>query len=510
MKRFSVTLTTLILLSIKLAFAQADSSRFRSDISLYSTFGTTKDQSFWLTHNRWGVFDDASANGLTLLSNQYKIDSSKKFSLGAGVDLIARASANSTAYIQQGYLEAKLWFMHIEAGRKQATHGISLGQLSSGSVAISNNTVPIPQVVLSIPEFTKVPYTFGLLEFKGHFAHGWLDNSRFVTNAYHHNKSFHIQLGGNFPVNAYWGINHTAIWGGNSPVYGELPASLSDFLRVMIAKEGADGSPANEVNALGFHSGVWDWGLKAKFGDTEAHLYYQHIFTDGSGMRYRNKADGLWGARVENPFKSKIITEILYEFLYTMHQSGPGLSDPREGDQPWFCDQPNCGFPYGGRDNYYNNGMYRTGHSYLGMSLGSPFFMTQHQLDKYDPNINTYSSVLFVSNRNIAHHFGIKGEFLPNLSYRFLASYVRYFGTYTGLNMGTLWGSIDPTVNHEDYFFNPPQKQLYLMLQTNWQPKQNIPLMVNTSIAMDRGNLFNNIGFMIGMTWSISNRFTDY
>jgi hypothetical protein len=76
--------------------------------------------------------------------------------------------------------------------------------------------------------------------------------------------------------------------------------------------------------------------------------------------------------------------------------------------------------------------------------------------------------------------------------------------------MGTLWGSIDPTVNHEDYFFNPPQKQFYFMLQTNWQPKQNIPLMVNTSIAVDRGNLFNNIGFMIGITWSISSQFADH
>ncbi len=492
---------------LKISGAQSQTDRLSSELSIQSTLGTSKDQSFWLTHNRWGIFDDASANGLTKLSSHYKIDTSKTFSLGGGVELIARASANAKAYIQQGYIEAKLGFVHFEAGRRQASYGITLGNLSSGSVAISNNTVPLPQIIASVPEFTEIPFTWGLLEFKGHFTHGWLDNSRYVTDAYLHNKSFHVQLGGNFPVNAYWGINHTAIWGGNSPVYGELPASLSDFLRVMIAKEGADGSPANEVNALGFHSGVWDWGLKAKFGDTEAHLYYQHIFTDGSGMRYRNKADGLWGVRVENPFKSKIITEILYEFLYTMHQSGSGLSDPREGDQPWFCDKPNCGFPYGGRDNYYNNGMYRTGHSYLGMSLGSPFFMTQNQLDKYDPEIMN-SSQTFVSNRNIAHHFGIMGDLFPNLSYRFLASYVRYFGTYTGLNMGTLWGSIDPNVNQEEYFFNPAQKQWYFMVETEWQPKKSIPLKINFAIAADMGQLFNNLGTMIGLTWDIGNQFS--
>ncbi|MDD3568103.1 MAG: capsule assembly Wzi family protein [Bacteroidales bacterium] len=503
MIRFTITFTALILLSISLAFAQVDSSRLRSDITLVSTFGTSNDQSFWLTHNRWGIFDDASANGLALLSGSYSLNNERYFSLGAGLDLVARASNSSKAYIQQGYIEAKLGFVHLEVGRKQSIHGIDFGRLSSGSVAISNNTVPIPQVVLSIPEFTKVPYTFGLLEFKGHFAHGWLDNSRFVTNAYHHNKSFHVQLGGDIGINAYWGINHTAIWGGSSPVHGELPSSLSDFLRVIVAKEGADGSPANEVNALGFHSGVWDWGIKARIGEANAHLYYQHIFTDGSGKRYQNKFDGLWGARVENPFSSRFITEILYEFLYTLHQSGPGLSDPHPNDPPDFCDQPNCGYPYGGRDNYYNNGMYRSGHSYLGMSLGSPFFLTQRQLDKIDPSIRTYSSAYFVSNRNIAHHFGLKGEVHNHLSYRFLASYVRYFGTYPGLNMGQLWGSIDPSLDHEEYFFNPDQRQWYLMLESSWQPKKDLPLKLNTTLAADKGDLFNSMGIMIGIIWNI-------
>lgn len=503
MFRFTITFTALILLSISLAFAQADSSRLQSDITLLSTYGTSKDQSFWLTHNRWGIFDDASANGLFLGSATYNINKDKTFSLGAGLDVVARTSANSKVYIQQGYIESKLGFVHLEVGRKQSIHGIDLGELSSGSVAISNNTVPIPSIVVSVPEFTEIPYTFGLLEFKGHFTHGWLDDSRFVTEAYFHNKSFHVQLGGDFWINGYWGINHTAIWGGNSPIHGELPSSLSDFLRVVVAKEGADGSPANEVNALGFHSGVWDWGIKASFGQAKAHLYYQHIFTDGSGMRYRNKFDGLWGARVENPFQQKYITEILYEFVYTLHQSGPGLSDPNPNDQPWFCDKPNCGYPYGGRDNYYNNSMYRSGHSYLGMSLGSPFFMTQHQLDKVDPSIQTYSSVHFVSNRNIVHHFGVKGEVLPTLSYRFMTSYVRYFGTYNGLNMGTLWGSIDPSVDSEEYFFNPDQRQWYFMLESSWQPKQNLPLSLNLTFAADKGDLFNSLGFLAGITWTI-------
>ncbi len=500
--KLPTTLLLCLLLSPSL-FAQKDTLRFNANISAISTVGTSKDQSFWLTHNRWGVFDDASANGLALLSTKYSLNNKKLFSIGGGIDLVARASSNSSAYIQQGYIEAKLGFIHFEAGRKQSTYGITFGDLSSGSLAISNNSVPIPRIVLSVPDFYDVPFTKGYLEFRGHFAHGWLDNDRYVKDAFFHDKSFHIQAGGDIGINVYWGLTHIAIWGGNSPVHGKLPASLPDFLRVMLAKEGPDGSPANEVNALGFHTGVWDWGLKAKIGKSSLHLYYQHLFTDGSGQSYKNKLDGLWGLGIKDFFPTRIVTEILYEFMYTMHQSGPGLSDPH-GTQPGFLDGPNNGYRYGGRDNYYNNGMYRSGHSYLGMSLGTPFFMTQKQLDKFDPNINTYSSVYFVSNRNIAHHFAVKGEVTNNLNYKFFASYVRYFGTYTGLNMGQLWGSLDPDLNQEDYFFNPAQKQWYFMLETSWTIKNIKNITFHSTLAVDKGQLFNNAGIMVGLSWNIN------
>lgn len=504
MKFFTIITASLLLSSTLFAQQNNDSLRFNANISAISTVGTTKDQSFWLTHNRWGMFDDASANGLILLSTSYRVNNEKLFSIGGGIDLVARASSNSSAYIQQGYVEAKLGFMHFEAGRKQTTYGITFSDLSSGSLAISNNSIPIPRIVLSVPDFYDVPFTAGLLEFRGHFAHGWLDNSRYVKDAFFHDKSFHIQAGGDIGIKAYWGLTHIAIWGGNSPVHGKLPATFSDFLRVMMAKEGSDGSPANEVNALGFHTGVFDWGVKAKIGRSSLHAYYQHPFTDRSGQTYRNKLDGLWGLGIMDPFPTRVVTEILYEFLYTMHQSGAGLSDIQEGDQPDFCDQPNCGYPYGGRDNYYNNSMYRSGHSYLGMSLGSPFFMTQEQLDKINPDINTYSSVYFVSTRNIAHHFAVKGEVASNLSYKLFASYVRYYGTYTGLNMGQLWGSLDPTLNQEDYFFNPAQKQWYFMLETRWTIKNIDNITFSSTLAVDKGQLFNNASIMLGLSWNIN------
>jgi hypothetical protein len=113
------------------------------------------------------------------------------------------------------------------------------------------------------------------------------------------------------------------------------------------------------------------------------------------------------------------------------------------------------------------------------------------------------SSVLFVSNRNIAHHFAVKGEVASNLSYKLFASYVKYYGTYTGLNMGQLWGSLDPNLNQEDYFFNPAQKQWYFMLETSWTIKNVENITFHSTLAVDKGQLFNNAGIMLGLSWNI-------
>lgn len=504
MNRLSLLTIAIVFASFNLSFAQFDIDRLSSNVSLLSTFGTTKDQSFWLTHNRWGIIDDESANALTILSSQFADDTSKLFSFSGGINLVGRASANSDIFFPQAYIEARLAFVHFKAGRKQTTYGIPLGDLSSGSTAISRNALPIPKLTVSIPDFLEIPYSYGWLEVRGHISHGWLESIRFVEDAYFHDKSVHFQTGGKTGLKFYWGLNHMAIWGGESEIHGKMPSSFRDFLLVAQADEGGDSAPtSDQLNALGFHTGVWDWGLKVDIGSIDIHLYYQHLFTDGSGQRYQNAGDGLFGVNIKNPFAFKWITGVTYEYLNTTDQSGLGLSDESPG-ATYPCDEPNCGYPYGGRDNYYSNGIYRSGYSYYNMSIGSPFFLTQSVLNKVDPSINTYSSRLFISTRNRAHHMGVNGDLSENFSYKLLLSSVRYYGTYNGLNQGTTWGILDPENNIilEDYFFYPYKKQRYFLLETKWQLKSYNKLQIKTSLAIDRGDLFNNIGTLLGVSWT--------
>jgi hypothetical protein len=491
-------------------FAQKFSERLSNEISFYSSFSSSSMQSFWLTHNRFGILDDNSANALTRISSEYKIRKDKLFDIGGGIDLIARASQNSSVYLHQAYIEAKVGFFNLSVGRKEFSRPQSLGDLSSGSAAISRNAMPIPSISVYMPDFFAIPFTYGWIEFSGHFEHGWLNDDRYAKNAFFHDKSFRLQTGGNSGFKFYWGLIHIAMWGGETEDYGKLPSDLSDFIKVIFAQPGGPDAPDNEVNALGFHTGVWDWGLKAEIGRTKTHFYYQHLFTDRSGRSYQNLGDGLFGVSIENPFKTKWVSGFTYEILNTRDQSGMGLSDPNPNVIPPFCTEPNCGYPSGGRDNYYNNSIYRSGHSYYNMSIGSPFFLANKKLLKAFPDAETFenpnSERFFVSTRNLAHHFGIKGEIFDLLNYKLLTSYVEYWGTYRGLNLGEPWGFFNPEKNPEDYFFNPPQKQWYFLLESSWQLKKAQQFQFTTSIAADYGDLFNSIGFLFGVKWNLTNK----
>lgn len=505
-KQFLIIPQLILVLTLSIAKAQCPCNRIESQVEVYSSAGTSSTQGFWVTHNRYGMFDATSPNALLLPSARLNVRNERMFDWGGGVGLLGRAAEESRVYLHEAYLEAKLGFIRLNVGRRAKQPGVPLSELSSGTMFISSNAIPVPRIEASVPDFYEVPFTRGWLEFRGHFSHGWLNDGMYISNPFLHDKSLHVQTGGSTGLKFYWGISHSAIWGGEAEGFGQLPSSFSDFFRVMVARPGAEGSPANEVNALGFHTGNWDWGLRVKVRETGFHLYYQHHFTDASGRTHKNAGDGLFGLNITNPIGTRWITEFTYEYLNTTNQSGPGLTDPMDGDSPDFCEEQNCGFPFGGRDSYYNNSIYRSGHSYYGFSLGNPFFLTQHQLQREFPDAPTFGSTFFISNRNIAHHLGIKGIITSRLSYKLLTSYVKYLGTYSGLNLGQLFGYYNPALQDrlEEYFFNPPREQWYFLLEANWGVKKFDRVNFTTALAVDYGGIFNSTGILLGVAWRLT------
>ena len=460
----------------------------------------------WLTANRFGILNDQNhAVGLLRGGVETKHQFTKQLSVGAGIDLMAKIpfteDQSSQFWLQQGYVTVQYGIFELSGGRMERTLGTPDSDLSTGSLALSGNARPIPQILLSVPEFSAVPFTKGYVEFKGTYAHGWLGEDRHVRNPYLHEKSLYVRFGGPWMINVAGGLIHTTIWGGEVANI-KLPSGLADYWDVVLARSANEAfNPGGIldgeiINALGDNMGVYDLNVLFKTKNYHFLVYQQTPFEDKSGNNPFNK-DRLLGINVVNQRSNAWLSSIVYEFVTTKHQSGPsrpGGVDDGPGSKDRF------GLSFGGRDNYYNNYLYKTGWVYQNRIIGTPLFYTLARTRLYFPDFVEPDLYKFnfnvVNNRVVAHHVGVSGN-IKKVSYKFLSTFTRNFGTYGGLNGGiTEWGSVDQP--DAPYAFRPPKHQSYFLLEVESHPFSNHWSLL-TSVAADVGELTNNIGILVGL-----------
>ncbi len=474
--------------------------------------GATQDYlPHWLTANRFGILNDADhSTGLLRGKATYERRLTKRWQIGAGVDLIAKVPFSKTlspqAWLQQGYVSVQYGIFKLMGGRQEQTLGTPDRELSTGSLAISGNARPIPQLLLSVPKYSSVPFTRGWVKFKGTYRHGWLGEDRFISGALLHEKSLYVKLGGDFFVNLAGGLIHTVVWAGEDPRFGPLPAGLKDYWQVIRGKEAKVDQINNPLiageaaNALGDNMGVYDFSLAMKSKHFCATIYQQTPFEDWTGSRLFKNRDRLLGLHVVNQQPNAWLSSIVYEFVSTTYQSGPsrpGGIDPDPGTGP---KEDRLGLNYGGRDNYYNNAIYKTGWTYQDRILGTPLFYTIARMQLYVPGFDEPDLYAFnfniVNNRVVAHHVGIAGQ-VKRINYKLLATFTNNLGTYGGLNGGiTEWGSIDNP--DAPYAFRPPQRQNYFLLEVESHPF-SAHWSLLTSLAVDAGQLTDNVGVLVGL-----------
>lgn len=387
---------------------------------------------FWLVSNRNGLVPLDAGNGYLRAGVFHNQSLGEDFSWSAGVDLVGAAPRHRHVFIQQLYAEVGYKALQLSIGSKELYNSIVDRRLSSGDMVLSPNARPIPEINLSIPRYTIVPFTRGWLQVKGDFAlgrsfdqdylnHYVSDNPKpktYVDKVLWHHKSVFFRIADtrtNTPLFATLGLEHWVQWGGTStdPTIGKQPQSIKDFLRVMLGKEGGEGSTLSDmINALGNHYGSYYFGLGYKlrdFGVLQA--YHQHYFEDKSGTVFSNGIDGLWGLELETkqiPWLKKVVVE----FLTTKNQSGPMHFIHFDHDK-----YHGRG---GGSDNYYNNGEYTTGVSYFNRALGSPLLIS--------PEYNGNGEIGFKNNRVESWHLGAEGVIVPTLSYRLLLTTMTGWG----------------------------------------------------------------------------------
>lgn len=413
------------------AYAQEEVTEEKAESTVYriEAFGsvaTGSNTPFWMVSNRYGVVPLDGGNGYLQAGAFHNQTFGKGFRWSAGLDMVLSIPRYRNVYVQQVYAELGYKCLQLSVGSKENYNSLWDRGLSTGDMVHSANARPIPEINLSIPQFTAIPLTKGWLQIKGDFAVGrsfdtkYLEDfatpkSIYTMDVLWHHKSAFLRIGdtkGDKPFSAIVGLRHYAQWGGTStnPAMGKQPQSFKDFIRVVFGREGGSGATtSDQINVLGNHYGSYDIKFSYKFNNWQASIYNQHYFEDTSGMEYANPWDGLWGVEVQLPH-FKWIRKVVAEYFDTRYQSGPfhfiDYTRPARG---------------GGADNYYNNGEYTTGVSYFGRGIGSPLITS--------PAYNKDGFLGFENNRVTTYHVGLEGSLSDYVDYRALFSVMNSWGT---------------------------------------------------------------------------------
>lgn len=386
---------------------------------------------FWLVANKHGLSSIRKNNAYLDAGIFRDMEKDKDFSYALGLEMAGASRFTSKFFIQQAYADVRYRWLQLSIGSKERGSELKNDELSSGGMTFSTNARPIPQVRLSIPEYTPVPFTKHWLHIKGHIAYGRFtdDNfqerftgghSKFTKGAYYHSKAAFVKVENEkSPVSVELGLEMAAQFGGDcyypngdgTYVVVPTPNKLKDFIKVFIPSGGgSDASESDQINILGNHVGSYSAAVSYRFPEWKVKAYYEHFFEDRSGMvfTYGMWKDCLAGLEVTLP-RNPFVTSVVGEFIYTKHQTGA------------FHYLEGFDAPFTGADNYYNNGQY-AGWEHWGQGLGNPLLTA--------PIYNADGDLAFKSNRVKGFHLGLNGSPSPEIDYRILVSVVKHWGTY--------------------------------------------------------------------------------
>ncbi|MDR1356939.1 MAG: capsule assembly Wzi family protein [Tannerellaceae bacterium] len=477
-------LISVLLLAITDSFAQTgddpDGLAYKTEIFASAASGDYTP--LWLVSNRHGIVPLDAGNAYLSAGMFYGKHFDNGLRLTAGADIAAVTPRYRNILVRQLYAEIAYRAFSLSAGSRER-QSLSLWdeQLSSGDMVLSGNARPVPEVRISMPEYSPFPGTGKWLYLKGSFSVGrsfdtdYLDRFTATSKAFYvkdmlwHYKSIFFRIedpGNRFPLSLELGLQHGAQWAGVStnPRIDKQPNSLTDFARVILGMGGGDGATASDsINVLGNHYGSYDIKLMYKAADFSVQAYHQRYFEDKSGTIFNNGWDGLWGLQVYL-HKTPWMQKILLERLDTRHQTGP-MHFLAFDHQKY----PAVG---GGADDYYNNGEYTTGLSYFNRSVGSPLLPS--------PEYNTDGTVGFKNTRVLAWHIGMSGDLSSCISYRIL------------FTVRDSWG------RHAQPFRNNKTGDSGLLEISYRHPRLDGWLLTG-SIAADRGNIMGKGGIGFGL-----------
>jgi hypothetical protein len=458
----------------------------QANIGLETRLSSMKYQPLWLIANRHGVVTDRKSDLLSFVhvsnknvlaqreyTDEHGFSDYNDISISYGLSIYNGNHFRSTT-VEEAYgkLEYKNWSLH--GGRFEEDIEDIDPLLSSGSLGVSGNALPIPKIGIAVTAYTNVPFTNGWLQFRGSFAHGWLGTDRYVKNSFYHEKTFFLRAGpGNFKL--YGGIQHFVEWGGHRGDE-QFDRSLKGFWNVLFAK-GDDGTDAH----AGDQRGVLEGGFYLENGNAGLHGYFQKPFEGKNDINIGNK-NMLAGFILSMKDKDRGLQKILVEVISTKNINDH-VAAPR-------------------RESLYNNAAYKTGWEYQNNIIGSPLLVNRERGSQYFPQIQPFDWNLqdddipgnanIIDNRIFGVHTGALYTIDDMFSGRTLLTFTKNYGTINDASM-----------------FAPYKNQFYGLQEIYcYIPDKN--LTITAGIGFDHGELSNAVAGLIGIKWNLNNRKADY
>ena len=391
--KYSITFFLLFLISSANLYSQLN---YSAEVNLQSQASTDGNLPFWMYHNQRGRLSEHT-NFASWISGRGVYQLSENASLEAGAGLLYQEEV-VRLQLDELYLSFQNSWMEAVVGRKQKQELYNGLSSSNENILWSLNARPLPGIRLS----TTRPIFFwpkAGLGFEASWEEYQMEEERHVSNARLHHKSFHLvyQHAPAFKIRA--GLQHFVQWAGTSADRGKQPGGFDDYLLILTGQGGGeDAALGDQQNALGNNLGSYEVYVDGRLKDINFSLFWNHLFEDGSGRRLGNTPDGRYGLFIEDTAPQQWVHSAIYEFYYTKHQSHTTTGAHKF-------------------DNYFNNGVYRSGWTYEDRVLGAPFFM----INPNGPGI--------ISNRFIAHHLGIGGVAFDRLPFKVMASFRKNYGT---------------------------------------------------------------------------------
>ena len=463
-----------------------DSLRYEAEVR--ATFSSGRNTPFWLISNRQGLGSPRRNSGYVRGAIFKDIDESRRFSWGAGADLVAAWRYPAPFHIHQLYGELKYRSLDLMVGSKEIWCDHNDPKLSSGSLLFSGNALPVPQVRLGIFDYAPVWGTKGFFSVKGYIAYGmftdsswqksWAaEGSKRTEDVLFHSKGLWLKFGNEkaFPLTADVGIEMASQFGGTAYKDGvkvKMKHGFKEWLKAFFptyrTQETLLGEQSSvEGNMLGQYTIGLQWAPSN--ADWCVRGYFEHYFEDQSMMTFEyGWKDGLWGLEGKLP-KNPFVSKVVYEFLYSKDQAGAVNNDSSDKVPEQVS----------GRDNYYNHSLY-TGWQHWGMGIGNPLMIS--------PLYNADHMLRFYTTRIIGHHFAFSGNPTEEIDYRVMVSYSKNWGTYA-------WPLPDVLNNVNG------------LLEVNWRPEKLKGWYGGIGLAFDSGDMLGKsfgVGITIGKTGLIT------